>query len=132
MRKKQDNSIIGLGILLLAITGVVALLFYILKSIVSGFFAIFQNSKKRQYQAGYGSYESNNSRSDRPRSHSQERRSINNPELKALYRKVIHQYHPDLTQSEGDKKFRSSWTARINQAYHEGDIETLRSFELKE
>jgi hypothetical protein len=58
-----------------------------------------------------------------------ERRPKNDPEMKSMYKKVIHKYHPDFARGEEDKKFRTDLTAKLNRAYEDGDIETIRLFQ---
>lgn len=58
-----------------------------------------------------------------------EYRNKDDSEVKSLYKKAIHKYHPDKAQSEEDKRFRNDLTAKLNKAYQEGDIETLRMFQ---
>lgn len=50
-------------------------------------------------------------------------------DIKKLYMKLVKKYHPDFAQSDADKKFRSELTAKLNNAYKDGDIDTLRMFE---
>lgn len=50
-------------------------------------------------------------------------------DAKKLYIKLMKKYHPDFAKSDEDKKFRNDLTAKINKAYREGDINTLRMFE---
>jgi hypothetical protein len=57
------------------------------------------------------------------------RRSTDDPEMKKLYRRLMHKYHPDRGKNKGDDKFRNDLTAKINKAYQEGDFETLKLFE---
>lgn len=45
-------------------------------------------------------------------------------ELKRLYRKLAHLFHPDLVQGNGELM------TRINKAYSEGDLKTLQEIEL--
>jgi hypothetical protein len=46
-------------------------------------------------------------------------------ELKRLYRKLARSFHPDLTR--GDDRM----MIRINKAYDDGDLDTLRQFDLE-
>lgn len=52
----------------------------------------------------------------------------NKEELRNLYLSLIKKYHPDYARSDEDKKFRSELTAKINKAYNEGDVDTLKLF----
>jgi hypothetical protein len=61
--------------------------------------------------------------------HTKERRPQNDPEMRDLYLKVIHKYHPDFARGDEDKKFRTELTAKLNRAYQEGDIATLKLFQ---
>lgn len=63
------------------------------------------------------------------KAHTRERRPQNDAEMRDLYLKVIHKYHPDFAKSDEDKKFRTELTAKLNRAYQEGDIATLRLFQ---
>ena len=45
-------------------------------------------------------------------------------ELKRLWRKLAHQYHPDLTHGD------DTMMKKINKAYADGDLETLRDINL--
>ncbi len=58
-----------------------------------------------------------------------EHRPSNDPEMKVIYRKLMHKYHPDHGQNENDNKLRNELAIKINKAYQEGDIETLKLFE---
>lgn len=49
------------------------------------------------------------------------------PELKGLYRELAKLLHPDLTVDEGEKKRRHTLMQKINEAYQNGDIDTLRA-----
>ena len=51
-------------------------------------------------------------------------------DVKILYRKLVKKYHPDFAQSEEDKRFRTELTAKINRAYQDHDIKTLKLFDL--
>jgi hypothetical protein len=55
--------------------------------------------------------------------------SQNEDELKQLYYKLMKQYHPDLAGDDRDKKFRTQLVKKINNAYSEKDLETLRAFD---
>jgi hypothetical protein len=57
------------------------------------------------------------------------RRSREDPEMKALYRKLMHKYHPDRGRNKDEDGIRNDITAKINKAYREGDFETLKLFE---
>ena len=48
------------------------------------------------------------------------------PELKALYREVAKQVHPDLATDEVDRHKREQLMAEANAAYQRGDVEMLR------
>ena len=63
------------------------------------------------------------------KAHTKERRPQNDPEMRSLYLKVIHKYHPDFARGDEDKKFRTELTAKLNRAYQEGDIATLKLFQ---
>lgn len=52
--------------------------------------------------------------------------AANEQELKKLYLDLLRKYHPDFAQAAEDKAFRNTLTAKINTAYREKDIETLR------
>ena len=47
-------------------------------------------------------------------------------EARRLYRDLVRKAHPDLAQSEPDEKRRGEFIARVNEAYAQGDAETLR------
>jgi len=49
-------------------------------------------------------------------------------EIKNIYKKLVHKYHPDKSQNEDDKKFRNELMVKINNAYQNRDIETLKLF----
>ena len=42
--------------------------------------------------------------------------------MKFIYRKLAHEFHPD--KANGNEE----WMKKINEAYTEGDLETLRVF----
>jgi len=47
-------------------------------------------------------------------------------DLKALYREVARRVHPDLAENDEDRKRCTELMSRANQAYAQGDVETLR------
>jgi hypothetical protein len=49
-------------------------------------------------------------------------------EIRKLYLTLVKKYHPDYARSDEDKKFRSELTAKINKAYNDGDVDTLKLF----
>jgi hypothetical protein len=51
---------------------------------------------------------------------------IPSAELKALYREVAKQVHPDLATDEGDRQRRDQFMAEANAAYQRGDAGALR------
>lgn len=51
-----------------------------------------------------------------------------NTDIKVLYRNLLHKYHPDKAMGDEDKKFRTEIIKKINKAYEERDIDTLRLF----
>jgi len=51
------------------------------------------------------------------------------PDLKALYRRLARKYHPDLAQDDDDREKRTRLMALINNAYLEGDILALQELE---
>ncbi|MEM7343848.1 MAG: DnaJ domain-containing protein [Chloroflexota bacterium] len=46
-------------------------------------------------------------------------------EIKALYRRLARQYHPDLAQNEQDREFRTEMMTAINNAYAARNIQAL-------
>lgn len=50
-------------------------------------------------------------------------------ELKALWKKLIRKFHPDLALDPEEKAKREEFMKKINQAYAEGDLESLKSFD---
>src|SRR5581483_2607193 len=53
-------------------------------------------------------------------------------ELKKIWKKLLHVFHPDLEQDKNEKKRRTEIVKRINHAYKTGDIQTLKNIEEKE
>lgn len=83
-----------------------------------------RNQEGRTY-SGKKTHESDDDSSSNGRTqyHTKEKRSTDDPEMKELFRKLAHKYHPDK-KGDDEKKFK-----RINAAYREGDIEALRLFQ---
>ncbi len=52
-------------------------------------------------------------------------------DIKALFRKLALQYHPDKAQDEQEKERFHEMMAAINDAYENNDIETLREYMLQ-
>ncbi len=52
--------------------------------------------------------------------------------IKKLWKKLLHAFHPDLTQDKAEKKRRNEIVKKINTAYRLGDFNTLRNVEEKE
>ncbi len=50
-------------------------------------------------------------------------------ELKIIWKKLIRKFHPDLALDPEEKSQREDLMKRINKAYAEGDIESLKSFD---
>ncbi|MEI7621153.1 MAG: DnaJ domain-containing protein [Candidatus Moraniibacteriota bacterium] len=50
-------------------------------------------------------------------------------ELKTLWRKLAHKYHPDLARNENDRKKYEEIMKKINRAYSEGDMEALMTIQ---
>ena len=48
-------------------------------------------------------------------------------ELKKLWRKLVHKYHPDLAGNEEDRKKREEVMKKINKAYSGGGLEALKT-----
>ncbi len=71
----------------------------------------------------------NSSNENEPQAPAKKRRHADDPEMKKLYRRLMHKYHPDRGRNKGDDEFRNGLTAKINKAYQEGDFETLKLFE---
>ena len=61
-------------------------------------------------------------------SHGKHSKHNQKEDIRKLYLTLIKKYHPDYARSDEDKKFRSELTAKINKAYKEGDVDTLRLF----
>jgi hypothetical protein len=53
------------------------------------------------------------------------------PDFRALWKKLILRFHPDLVVQPDEKAKREEIMKRINNAYREKDYETLSSFELE-
>lgn len=51
-------------------------------------------------------------------------------ELKRLYYVLSKKYHPDLAQSDIDKKFRTDLFIKIKSAYDRGDYSTMKLYDL--
>ncbi|HET9946692.1 MAG TPA: hypothetical protein VFQ63_01380 [Patescibacteria group bacterium] len=49
-------------------------------------------------------------------------------EIKELWKKLIRQFHPDLTTDKEEKKKREELMKSINNAYAQNDIDTLKTF----
>ncbi|MEO1286726.1 MAG: J domain-containing protein [Chloroflexota bacterium] len=49
--------------------------------------------------------------------------------IKQLYRQLARQYHPDLASDEADRARRTKIMSLINNAYQEGDIESLQTLD---
>lgn len=47
--------------------------------------------------------------------------------LKSLYRELVKRFHPDLARTERERQQREAVMKRINAAFHERDVDTLRS-----
>ena len=50
-------------------------------------------------------------------------------ELKKLWRRLAHKYHPDLARNEEDRKKFEEIMKKINKAYADGDLEALKAIE---
>ncbi|MBV9024417.1 MAG: J domain-containing protein [Streptomycetaceae bacterium] len=48
-------------------------------------------------------------------------------EARRLYRELVRKVHPDLAQEEAEQRRRGEFIARVNEAYAQGDEETLRA-----
>lgn len=53
------------------------------------------------------------------------------PSLQQLFRKLAFKFHPDRAQTPEERQQFHEIMSRINDAYHRGDLETLRKFERK-
>lgn len=114
MKRNNNNSAIPA----LIIFTIIGLVIYAIAKLIAGIFMALLNSR------------SNRAYSEPLQDHAQPtRRSKNDPEVKKLYMHVIHKYHPDFAQGDSDKKFRTELTAKLNNAYREGDIEMLKLFQ---
>jgi len=82
---------------------------------------IIESKRKSQEDKSYD----NSSNQERP---NKEESFDNDMDIRKMYRKLMHKYHPDFARSDDDKKFRTDLTAKLNRAYQEGDIATLRLF----
>ncbi|MEW6041984.1 MAG: DnaJ domain-containing protein, partial [Elusimicrobiota bacterium] len=49
-------------------------------------------------------------------------------ELKNIYRKLARMYHPDKISEKEEKEFLTRRMAEINEAFHRGDIESLKRY----
>ena len=88
-----------------------------------------RNKNKKSNTNGHNYSNQQQSNTNYNHNKTKERRPQDDPEMKSMYRKVIHKYHPDHARSDEDKKFRNDLTAKLNKAYQEGDIETIRLFQ---
>jgi preprotein translocase subunit SecG len=88
-----------------------------------------QNKAKTSNKNSHTHSEQRHSNTNQSHTHTKERRPQNDPEMRDLYLKVIHKYHPDFARGDEDKKFRTELTAKLNRAYQEGDIATLKFFQ---
>lgn len=52
--------------------------------------------------------------------------------IKKIWKKLVHKFHPDLITDLQDKKNREELMKKINKAYKEGDYKTLKNIEDKE
>lgn len=52
--------------------------------------------------------------------------------IRALWKKLVHKYHPDLITDTDEKKKREDLMKKINKAYTESDYETLKTLQEKE
>ena len=52
-------------------------------------------------------------------------------ELKLLYRALAKRFHPDLSPDAAEKPRREQIMARVNAAYHDGDLAALRQLEAE-
>lgn len=52
--------------------------------------------------------------------------------LRLLWKKLVHKYHPDLITDTTEKKTREDLMKKINKAYSENDLETLKTLSEKE
>ena len=93
------------------------------------YFLIKKSNQTSTKQAHKNKYNENPQRENKAQVFMKERKLFDDPEIKALYRKLMHKYHPDHGQNEGDDKLRNELTIKINRAYQDGDIETLKLFE---
>ena len=56
---------------------------------------------------------------------SSKKAGVKDESLKAIYRRLARQYHPDLATDEADRERRNRLMAMINAAYQDGDRHTL-------
>jgi hypothetical protein len=56
--------------------------------------------------------------------------TANDAELKALYRKLARQYHPDTTTDPAEKQTRTVIMAQINAAYRAKNFKELKALEI--
>lgn len=53
-------------------------------------------------------------------------------DIKKLWKKLVHKFHPDLSQNEKEKENRDAIMKKINIAYANKDYETLKNIQEKE
>jgi hypothetical protein len=56
-------------------------------------------------------------------------KQVDDGKLKALYRKLARQFHPDLTSDPAEKQLRTTLMAQINAAYHAKNYKELQALE---
>jgi hypothetical protein len=59
----------------------------------------------------------------------EERQSTQNFDIKAIWKRLIAKFHPDLVQDPDEKKKRDVIMKQINRAYQEGDYDQLEKIE---
>ena len=74
-------------------------------------------------------HEDDKQSSNSPADNTQEHKSVSEQEIKKIYQDLVKKYHPDFARGEEDKKFRTELTAKLNNAYQNRDIDTLRLFQ---
>lgn len=53
-------------------------------------------------------------------------------DIRRIWKKLVHKFHPDLTSDENEKKERGELMKKINTAYSQHDYDTLKTLEEKE